>query len=217
MSSLATNYWRWQNVSQPPRRELLSPAIAHAQEGYVDSIQDPFTVLHKNLLVLVRNCYHLGIMGAGSLKKIVYDWESKLVPLDCVNFTYCSTLHHTPNNKMSSHTQPKRWLMFLVKAACSRSLTSWTERLKGVVAFIKQPITNQKDLDNEVKITMGRRRKKSREQSAGTYVLTRRERSAGGVSRIVESSAEFYNFYVGSRTPIEPSLGYSRFFYFSIN
>ena len=149
-------------------------------------------------------------MGAGSLKKIVYDWESKLVPLDCVNFTYCSTLHHTPNNKMSSHTQPKRWLMFLVKASCSRSLTSWTERLKGVVAFIKQPITNQKDLDNEVKITMGRRRKKSREQSAGTYVLTRRERSAGGVSRIVESSAEFYNFYVDdlkgggpvSRTPI---------------
>lgn len=46
ISSLATNYWRWQNVSQPPRKELLSPAIAHAQEGYVDSIQDPFTVLH---------------------------------------------------------------------------------------------------------------------------------------------------------------------------
>ena len=65
-----------------------------------------------------------------------------------------------------------------------------------MVAFINQPITNQKDLDNEGKITMGRRRKKSREQSAGTYVLTRRERSAGGVSRIVESSAEFYNFYV---------------------
>ena len=149
-------------------------------------------------------------MGAGSLKKIVYDWEPKLVPLDCVNFTYCSTLHHTTNNKMSAHTQLKRWSMFLVKASCSRSLTSWTERLKGVVAFIKQPITNQKDLDNEVKITMGRRRKKSREQSAGTYVLTRRERSAGGVSRIVESSAEFYNFYVDdlkgggpvSRTPI---------------
>ena len=133
-------------------------------------------------------------MGAGSLKKIVYDWEPKLVPLDCVNFTYCSTLHHTTNNKMSAHTQLKRWSMFLVKASCSRSLTSWTERLKGVVAFINQPITNQKD--NEGKITMGRRRKKSREQSAGTYVLTRRERSAGEVSRIVESSAEFYNFYV---------------------
>ena len=38
-----------------------------------------------------------------------------------------------------------------------------------MVAFINQPITNQKDLDNEGKITMGRRPKKSREQSAGTF------------------------------------------------
>lgn len=147
-------------------------------------------------------------MGAGSLKKIVYDWEPKLVPLDCVNFTYCSTLHHTTNNKMSAHTQLKRWSMFLVKASCSRSLTSWTERLKGVVAFINQPITNQKDLDNEGKITMGRRRKKSREQSAGTF--SRGEKDRQVECRIVESSAEFYNFYVDdlkgggpvSRTPI---------------
>ena len=69
--------------------------------------------------------------------------------------------------------------MFLVKASCSRSLTSGTERLKGVVAFINQPITNQKDLDNEGKITMGRRRKKSREQSAGTF-------SRGEKDRLVE-------------------------------
>ena len=59
-----------------------------------------------------------------------------------------------------------------------------------MVAFINQPITNQKDLDNEGKITMGRRRKKSREQSAGTFSRGEKDRQV----ECLELSNHLLNF-----------------------
>ena len=59
-----------------------------------------------------------------------------------------------------------------------------------MVAFINQPITNQKDLDNEGKITMGRRLKKSREQSAGTFSRGEKDRQV----ECLELSNHLLNF-----------------------